>query len=138
MAADLIFSGLWAALYFFLFASLTINWSKSAYPEFGYGINSLRAAIAFSLFSIPAWAGCGYFAWIRWQSGTDMSAFASTYPDDSIPPQAQGSDYYAYTSGTDYNDAAYTDQGVYSQPAYNQYSDQSQAQPQSNYQPPTY
>lgn len=135
VAADLLFSGLWAALNFFLFASLSINWSKSSYPEFGFGINSLRAAIAFSLFSIPVWAGCAYFAWLRWKSGTDVSTFASTYPDDSLPPQS--SDYYAYTSGTDPNEANYTDQGVYGQSAYGQYADQQQ-QPQTNFQQPAY
>jgi len=118
VAGDLGFSALWAVLYFLCFATLGISWSRSPYPEFGYGINNLRAAIAFSFFSIFTWAGCAYFIWLRWKAGFEMSQFATGYDDEGVPPPA---DYYSYTSGTDPNDAAYRDQGVYSQPSFDQY-----------------
>ena len=47
--------GVWAALFFFTFAYLSIAWGKSEYPPMGKGINSCRAAIVFSLFSIGTW-----------------------------------------------------------------------------------
>ena len=142
VAIDLGFSGLWAILYFLCFASLGISWSRAPYPEFGYGINNLRTAIAFSFFSIFVWAGCAYFAWLRWKSGTDMSTFASAYPDDPNlaggvaggMPGGPGADYYAYASGTDVNEPAYQDQGMYSQQGVNnQYGGGG-----GNFQPPAY
>jgi hypothetical protein len=83
--ADLGFSAAWAALYLIAFAYLGIAWSKSPYPRFGEGINNARSAVAFSFFSIPVWAGCAYFAWIRWQSGTDMGQFAGGF-ETGLPP----------------------------------------------------
>ncbi|XP_074604716.1 synaptogyrin [Brevipalpus obovatus] len=138
VAGDLGFSALWAVLYFFCFATLGISWSRSPYPEFGYGINNLRAAIAFSFFSIFSWAGCAYFIYLRWKAGFEMPQFSGGYEDESAPPAAE---YYPYASG-DANDAAYRDQGVYSQPSYDQYSGGNMpagiSQQQTSYPAPTY
>lgn len=98
VAFDLGFSGLWAALFLICFAYLGISWGKSNYPPFGEGINSCRAAIAFSFFSIGSWSGCAYFAYLRWQTGTDMTQFASGFENDDI---VTGAGYSAYTGATD-------------------------------------
>ena len=49
------FVGLWAVLYAICFVYLGIAWGRSGWPPYGEGINSARAAIAFSFFSIFAW-----------------------------------------------------------------------------------
>ena len=132
MACDLAFSGLWSALFFICFAYLGISWSKSAYPNFGYGINNLRSAIVFSLFAIFLWAGCAYFAWLRWKSGTDMSVFASGYDESEV---ASDSNYYAYASGTNPKDANYQNEGVYSSATGDLYTS---SESKSNFQTPSY
>lgn len=48
-------AGVWGALFLIGFAYLAIAWGKSDYPPLGKGINSCRAAIVFSFFSIGAW-----------------------------------------------------------------------------------
>jgi len=107
--ADLGFSAVWAALFLIVFAYLGIAWGKSDYPKWGEGINNARSAVAFSFFSIPVWAGCAYFAWMRWQSGTDMGQFASTFEAGQYAPQDS---YMAGTAGyTDPNAMAAPDAG---------------------------
>lgn len=86
VAADLGFSAAWAVLFLILSFYIGIAWGKSEYPKFGEGINNARAAVAFSLLSVPVWAGCAYFAWVRWQSGTDMGQFASAYETGAYGP----------------------------------------------------
>jgi synaptogyrin, putative len=132
VAFDLIFSGLWSGLSFICFAYLGIAWSKSSYPDFGYGINNLRAAIFFSLFCTLVWAGCAYFAWLRWKSGTDMSVFASGYEEGEAGSSA---DYYPYVSGTNPNDATFQNEGVYSSTTGDHYTS---SDPRSNFQAPSY
>ncbi|XP_063240812.1 synaptogyrin [Bacillus rossius redtenbacheri] len=102
--ADLGFSGFWAFLYFVGFCYLTNQWSKSADPDEGYGVNNLQAAIAFSFFSIFTWAGCAWFAYRRFTQGSE-SAFAPSYEADpgSIPG---GGPYSSYPVGMD-GDAGY-------------------------------
>ncbi|XP_054168134.1 synaptogyrin-like [Oppia nitens] len=99
VAFDLGFSGVWSVLYLICFAYLGIAWAKSDYPPFGEGINSCRAAIAFSFFSIASWAGCTYFAHQRWVSGTDMTQFASGFENEDIG--GGGAGYSAYGGATD-------------------------------------
>jgi hypothetical protein len=55
MLVHLNFSGLWAFLYFVGFCYLANQWSNSATPDGGVGVNNLQAAIAFSFFSIFTW-----------------------------------------------------------------------------------
>lgn len=99
VAADMGFSAAWAGLNFIVFAYLGIQWGKSPPPLFGEGINNARAVIAFALLSIPVWAGCAYFAWIRWQSGADMGQFVGE------EGQQPGAEYSAYPAdGQDYQD----------------------------------
>lgn len=109
VTADLAFSGLWAAFYLIVFAYLMIAWTKSPYPKFGEGINNARSAVAFSLLSIPVWAGCAYFAWIRWQSGTDMAQFAGGFDaaGNPIPPAQDGYAYAAADQGAAIDASAY-------------------------------
>lgn len=95
VAVDIGFSAAWAILYLIAFAYLGIAWGRSDYPRFGEGINNARSAVAFSFFSIPVWAGCAYFAWQRWQTGADMSQFASGF-EGQVPP---GAEYSAYPVG---------------------------------------
>ncbi|OXA39224.1 Synaptogyrin-2 [Folsomia candida] len=75
---DLAFSGLWAFLYFVAFCYLSNEWSKSDDPPGGVGVGNVKAAIAFSFFSIFSWAGCGFFAYTRFRQGAEQ-AFAPAY-----------------------------------------------------------
>ena len=93
VAADLGFSAAWAGLNLITFLYLAIQWSKSDSPKFGEGINNARAAVAFCFFVAPVWAGCAYFAYLRWMSGADMAQFAGT---EGMDGQQPGADYTAY------------------------------------------
>ncbi|GJQ80921.1 hypothetical protein Trydic_g4738 [Trypoxylus dichotomus] len=82
---DLGFSGFWSFLYFVGFWYLTSKWGKATAPPSGYGVNNVRAAIAFSFFSIFTWAGCAFFAFQRFRQGAD-AAFATNYEADTTLP----------------------------------------------------
>nr|CAG4641269.1 EOG090X0FHR [Eulimnadia texana] len=76
---DMGFSGFWAFLYFVGFCYLASQWSKTETgPEATASGNNLRAAIAFSFFSIFTWGGSAFFAYQRYRQGAD-SAFATAY-----------------------------------------------------------
>lgn len=49
------FSGFWAFLYLIEFFYLTSSWSSAERPKDGVGVNSIRATIVFSFFSIFTW-----------------------------------------------------------------------------------
>ncbi|XP_075558826.1 synaptogyrin isoform X2 [Dermacentor variabilis] len=55
VVADMAFSGLWAFMWVVCFCYLCDAWRKSDMPSDGYGLNNIRAAIAFSFFSIFTW-----------------------------------------------------------------------------------
>nr|CAG4646634.1 EOG090X0FHR [Macrothrix elegans] len=76
---DLGFSGFWSFLYGVGFIYLASQWSKteSSTATTAAG-NNLRAAIAFSFFSVFTWAGSAYFAYQRYRQGAD-SAFTTAY-----------------------------------------------------------
>ncbi|KYM94890.1 Synaptogyrin-2 [Cyphomyrmex costatus] len=96
---DLMFSGLWAFLYFVGFCYLTSAWNNSVRPKDGYGVNNVQSAIAFSFFSIFTWAACTWFAFLRFKQGSE-AAFAPSYEAD--PVSSTG-----YTSYPDATDTAY-------------------------------
>nr|CAH0100052.1 unnamed protein product [Daphnia galeata] len=76
---DLAFSGFWAFLYGVGFIYLASQWTKSdSSPAASAAGNNLRAAIAFSFFSIFTWAGSSFFAYQRYRQGAE-SAFATAY-----------------------------------------------------------
>lgn len=72
--------------------------------ESGFGVNNLRAAIAFSFFSIFTWAGCAFFDFMRYRQGAD-SAFAPSYEVDPHAIPAGGGQYGGYPGGPDMNEA---------------------------------
>ncbi|RWS07991.1 zinc finger protein 598-like isoform X3 [Dinothrombium tinctorium] len=123
VALDLAFSALWSLLYFICFVYLEIAWNQSPYPPYGYGLNSLRTAIVFSFFSVFVWAGCAYFAWLRWKAGADMSQFASGFEGEDL-----SAGYASYAAGADGTDVGYQE-GMYTGPI---------DQFQGNYSAPTY
>ncbi|XP_067005746.2 synaptogyrin [Anabrus simplex] len=103
---DLGFSGFWAFLYFVGFCYLTNQWSQAEDPPGGIGANNIRAAIAFSFFSIFTWAGCAWFAFQRFRQGSE-AAFAPSYEAD--PGAIPGSTpYSSYPVGQDV-DGGYQD-----------------------------
>lgn len=93
--ADLGFSALWTFLYFIGFCYLTNAWGKADDPPNGEGVNNVQASIVFSFFSIFTWAGCAYFAFLRFKAGVDPS-FQSTYESD---PNA-ANQYSSYPVGS--------------------------------------
>lgn len=95
--ADLGFSGFWSFLYFVGFWYLSNQWSKAPEPLNGYGVSNLRAAIAFSFFSIFTWAGCAFFAFQRFKQGAD-AAFASNFESEA---GGMPTSYPSYPGGPD-------------------------------------
>nr|CAG4643555.1 EOG090X0FHR [Ilyocryptus agilis] len=76
---DLGFSGFWSFLFTVGFIYLASQWTKTEpKTEALAAANNLRAAIAFSFFSVFTWAGSAYFAYQRYRQGAD-SAFATAY-----------------------------------------------------------
>jgi hypothetical protein len=73
--------------YLLLFVFLAIAWLKSDYPPFGHSINCCRVAILLSFLAIFALAACTGLAYVRYQSGADVSNFMSE--DQIIQEQAQ-------------------------------------------------
>ncbi|KAJ6645369.1 Synaptogyrin, partial [Pseudolycoriella hygida] len=98
---DLGFSSLWAFLYFVGFCYLTNQWGKAEEPNNGYGVNNVRSAIVFSLFSIVTWGGCAFFAYQRFKQGVD-AAFAPSYESD--PTANAYSSYPVGNESEQYND----------------------------------
>lgn len=74
---DVIVSGVNTIFYLLLFVFLAIAWLKSDYPPFGHSINCCRVAILLSFLAIFALAACTGLAYVRYQSGLDMSQFMS-------------------------------------------------------------
>ncbi|XP_076337077.1 synaptogyrin-like [Tachypleus tridentatus] len=100
---DLAISAIWGFMFFVGFCYLSDAWRKSNYPKGGYGVNNLRAAIAFSFFSIFVWAGCAFLAFQRYRQGVD-STFAPSYEADpnAVPGDIQ---FGGYPDGPDINEA---------------------------------
>ena len=69
--ADLAFTGVWAAFWFVAFCYLVNQWSKTEEEELpaGYGVSNAKAAIAFSLFSVPVWGALAYFSYLALSAG---------------------------------------------------------------------
>ncbi|KAK7790804.1 hypothetical protein R5R35_012059 [Gryllus longicercus] len=101
---DLGFSGFWSFLYFVGFCYLTNQWSNAESPPLGVGVNNVQAAIAFSFFSIFTWAGCAWFAFLRFRQGSE-AAFAPSYEADPAAMPG-GGPYTSYPMGQE-ADAAY-------------------------------
>lgn len=108
----LVLSATFAGLGLLCFAFLSISWSKAAYPMYGFGINSCRTAIAFSLFSVLVWAASAWLAYQRFIAGIDPGAFASVY-EQAPTADATQAGYAAYASGTAAQ-PQYSEQGMYS------------------------
>ncbi|UYV69591.1 SYNGR1 [Cordylochernes scorpioides] len=96
--ADIAFSAFWSFMWFVGFCYLCDAWRKSEKPIDGYGLNNLRAAIAFSFFSIFPWAGCSFFAYQRYRQGVD-AAFAPSY--EAEPHDMMGAPYTSYPDAAD-------------------------------------
>ncbi|XP_049540138.1 synaptogyrin isoform X1 [Anopheles aquasalis] len=124
--ADLGFSAFWSFLFFIGFCYLTNQWGKADDPPNGEGVNNVQASIVFSFFSIFTWAGCAYFAFLRFKAGVDPS-FSSTYESD--PSAAQ--QYSAYPASND-NDQ------FQEAPFSGQQQQQQQQQQRADYSQPTY
>uniref|UniRef100_A0A1W7R9G9 Synaptogyrin n=1 Tax=Hadrurus spadix TaxID=141984 RepID=A0A1W7R9G9_9SCOR len=127
--ADLGFSAFWAFLWFVAFCYLCDAWRQSPMPKGSFGVNNIRAAIAFSFFSIFVWAACAFFAFQRYRQGAD-SAFAPAY--EAEPHEvAGGMPYSTYPEGPEINEA-------YHEPPFS--GGQSEKIPTGapNFQPPAY
>ncbi|XP_017493932.1 PREDICTED: synaptogyrin-3-like [Rhagoletis zephyria] len=137
---DVGFSGVWAALFFFTFAYLSIAWGKSEYPPMGKGINSCRAAIVFSLFSIGTWGGCSWFAYQRWLEGADMTQFSSGFDQGEFGVGGPGGMDGGYGADGGANYAQYTAASD-AEPNYNSNpfaAQQQQQQQEMGFQQPSY
>lgn len=84
-----------------LFVFLSIGWLKSDYPPFGHSINCCRVAILLSFLAIFALAACTGLAYVRYQSGVDMSQFMTE--EQLAQEQAQ-----YYDDSGNYQGAQYT------------------------------
>lgn len=84
-----------------LFVFLAIGWLKSDYPPYGHSINCCRVAILLSFLAIFALAACTGLAYVRYQSGVDMSQFMTE--EQLAQEQAQ-----YYDESGNYQGAQYT------------------------------
>ncbi|XP_029946205.1 synaptogyrin-2a [Salarias fasciatus] len=113
---DLIFTGVWALLWFICFCFLSNQWARTTVSIRG---DAARAVIAFSFFSILSWGLLFYFALKRYREGvTDINQEYSDPANDSssvYPP-------YAVSGPTGYQQSPFSS---------------SQQQP-GEYQPPSY
>uniref|UniRef100_A0A0B6ZCV3 MARVEL domain-containing protein n=1 Tax=Arion vulgaris TaxID=1028688 RepID=A0A0B6ZCV3_9EUPU len=116
--ADLGVSGLWTFLWFVGFCYMTDAWRRTEH-EPHHGQDNVRAAIAFSFFSIFTWGGLTFLALRRYRQGA-QEAFATGYDQD---PNA--SSPYSSFPGSDTGDP-------YQQPPF------SQQKETPDYQQPTY
>ncbi|GCB60443.1 synaptogyrin-3a [Scyliorhinus torazame] len=89
---DLGFSGLWTFLWFVGFCFLVNQWQMTSIGDLplNQGADAARAAIAFSFFSILAWAGLTLKAWQRYRLGADSSLFSQDHLDTGHPPYSTG------------------------------------------------
>lgn len=120
-SADLGFSALWTIMFFFGFCYISSQWSKSEDPPNNIGSTNITVAIIFSFLSIFTWAGCTYFAYLRFKAGVTEIPFQSTYESDPV-------NQAAYSS---YPDANENEQ--YQQPPFSQ-----QQMGQQQFQAPNY
>lgn len=104
---DMAFSGLWAFLYFLSFCIMAHQWSKSEEPPGGVGHGNIGGAIFFSFASIFTWAGCAFFSWQRFQTGTE-AAFAGM-EEGGGANQAGG--YQAYGGEGGYSEPPFSQPG---------------------------
>ena len=93
--------------YLLLFVFLSIAWLKSDYPAFGLGINYCRFAILLSFCDIFALAACTGLAYVRYQSGVDMSQFMTE--EQLAQEQAQ---YYQEAGNLDYQQGSMQADGM--------------------------
>lgn len=92
---------------------LSIAWLKSDYPPFGHSINCCRVAILLSFLAIFALAACTGLAYVRYQSGIDMSQFMTE--EQLAQEQAQYYDQQGNYQGQQFQqdpNAAYSTQYV--------------------------
>ncbi|GAB6031154.1 Synaptogyrin-2 [Chamberlinius hualienensis] len=126
--ADMAFAGIWSFLWFVCFCYLTDQWRKTTLDSLplSYVASNLRAAIAFSFFSIFSWAASCYFAVQRFRQGVD-AAFAPSYEADPhmIP---HGGSYAGYPVG-----GTETEEGYQEPPFMN-----NEKGPGTNFQAPAY
>lgn len=114
---DVIFSGINTIFYLLLFLFLSIAWLKSDYPPFGQSINCCRIAILLSFLAIFATAACTGLAYVRYQSGVDMSQFMTE--EQLAQEQAQ---YYDQAGNYQQQQMGYTmDPAQYAQGNYTNY-----------------
>ncbi|XP_029913436.1 synaptogyrin-2a [Myripristis murdjan] len=78
VTGDLVFSGVWAFLWFICFCVLANQWSKTNDTK-AIATDAAQAVVAFSFFSIITWALLTYFAYGRYRQG--VSDFAQDYRD---------------------------------------------------------
>lgn len=100
---DFAFSVFVSFMWFVTFCYLCDAWRKAKMPKDGFGVNNVRAAIAFSFFSIFSWAGCSLFAFQRYRQGAD-TAFAPSYEADPHAIPGAGGMYTSYPGGPDMNE----------------------------------
>ncbi|KAI0236573.1 Synaptogyrin-1 [Lamellibrachia satsuma] len=92
--ADTAFSGFWTFMWFVCFCYLTDKWSHSYYRNvhyFYYRVNNdaVQAAIAFSFFSIPAFAGLTILAVMNARKGVgDVFLFNRNSNDTNVVPSS--------------------------------------------------
>ena len=80
---------------------LSISWLKSDYPPYGHAINCCRIAILLSFLAIFALAACTGLAYVRYQSGADMSQFMTE--DQLAAEQAAYYQDYQQQQGGNYS-----------------------------------
>ncbi|XP_034000037.1 synaptogyrin-2a [Trematomus bernacchii] len=118
---DLVFSGIWAFLWFICFCVLANQWSKTPDSTEAVAGDAARAIVAFSFFSIITWGLLCFFALERYRQG--VNEFEQEYRD---PANDQSTPYppspYASSGPTGYQQSPFSNNqeqpGEYQPPAY--------------------
>ncbi|KAB0399609.1 hypothetical protein E2I00_002257 [Balaenoptera physalus] len=89
--SDLLFSALWAFLWFVGFCFLANQWAATEAGHVLVGADSARAAITFSFFSVFSWGVLASLAYQRYKAGVDD--FIQNYVDPTLDPSTAYASY---------------------------------------------
>eukprot|EP00096_Caligus_rogercresseyi_P008828 TRINITY_DN2862_c0_g1_i1.p1 TRINITY_DN2862_c0_g1~~TRINITY_DN2862_c0_g1_i1.p1 ORF type:complete len:227 (-),score=69.49 TRINITY_DN2862_c0_g1_i1:1291-1971(-) len=98
---DLGFSIAWAFFYFIAFCVLVYSWHNTG-ADMSYASSNIYGSMFFSFLSIACWGGSAFFAWTRYNQGSD-GAFAQE-PDMMDP----GTGYTAAEEEGGYGEAPFS------------------------------
>lgn len=96
-------------MFFVGFCYLSKQWSNASPTPNDYGVTNVQVAIALSFFSCFSWAGCAYFAYLRFKAGVSEISFGQ-YEGDSVNQTAYTSNYPDTNDNEQYQEPPFSGQ----------------------------